>query len=76
MGKARVKRRVKLPPVGVALPAGLAPHEARSGKLTIRVTPTERRKMQELADHFGTTVTNVLVHLVDEALAALKKGGK
>ncbi len=76
MGKAKVKRRVKLPPVGVALPAELAPPEPRSGTLTMRVTATERRKMQELADHFGTTVTNVLVHLVDEAWTALKKGGR
>ena len=72
----RVRRRIKLPPLGVALTADAAGPEPRSVKLTIRLTPTERRQMAELATAFHTTVTNVLIHLVAEARRALQKGEK
>ena len=73
MGGTKVKRRLKLPPLGVGVPALETGHEARDFKFCIRLKPSERRKMQELADHFQTTVTNVLVHLVDQAWAALQE---
>jgi len=62
--------------MGVALKPDAVGPERRSTKLTIRLTPTERRQMAELASAFHTTVTNVLIHLVAEARKALQNGAK
>ena len=74
MGKKR--RKAELPDLGLSPGEGLSPRERRSVGLTLRLTPTERRQIQEMADRFGTTVTNYLLNLHGQAWASTQKGGK
>ena len=75
MGKRR--RKTELPDLALSPGKGLSPQERRNASLTIRLTPTERRQIQDMADRFGTTVTNYLLNLHAQAWASIKKeGGK
>ena len=76
-GRKRVRRRkLALPSLGVDVGRALPEAEQRTGRLTMRLTPTERQRLQDVADHYGTTCTNVLMHLVAQAWGAIhRKGG-
>lgn len=72
-----VKRKLALPPLGIDVQGAALGREERTARLTVRLAPSERRQLQELADHFGTTATNVLTHLIGQAWESIhRKGGK
>ena len=72
-----VKQKAALPPLGVDVQGAALGQEQRTARLTVRLTPSERRQLQELANRFGTTATNVLTHLIGQAWESLRrKGGK
>lgn len=79
MGKGqngrRGRRGRRLPKLGVDPGAAAREPELRSATLTIRLTPAERRHVQELADHYGVTITTLLLGLVDQAWEAMRKKG-
>lgn len=80
MGKVkgkRVSRKAELPELGVD-PRKAAPEaERRTSGLTIRLTPSERREVQDMADRFGVTVTAYLMGLHAQARRAVQgKGGQ
>ena len=81
MGKSKKPRkgrrhRVALPSLGVDVRGPVPEREQRTGRLTLRLTPTERQRLQDVAEHYETTCTNVVVHLVAQAWAAIHaKGG-
>ena len=74
-GKRRVSRRAKLPELGVDPQSAMAPMEQRTATLTIRLTPSERRQMREMAERFGVTVTQYVVSLHEQAWRAVHKEG-
>ena len=83
MAKARkdkqLRRKAKLPELGLDLRATLTFERAepRDADLHMRVTATQQRQLREMADHFGTTVTNYLMTLHERAWEALhEKGGR
>lgn len=80
MAKRKAKRgaarKAKLPDLGVDPRSAVKPAEQRTASLTIRLTPSERREIREMADQFGVTVTAYLLGLHEQAWRAVhKKGG-
>lgn len=80
MGKGRpkrVSREAKLPKLGIDPRKAPPEAEQRTSGLTIRLTPTERREVQEMADRFNVTVTAYLMGLHRQAWDAVhRKGGR
>ena len=69
-GARRVSRKARLPELGLDPASAVGPTEQRTASLTIRLTPTERREVREIADHFGVTVTSYLMGLHEQAWEA------
>jgi len=68
MGQRKtVKRKAKLPKLGVEPGRGIEQREQRTATLTIRLTPTQRQQVRRMANRFGTTVTNYLMSLHGQA---------
>jgi hypothetical protein len=74
-GKARGRKPAKLPELGVDPRGAMEPAEQRTATLTIRLTPTERREVGEMADRFGVTVTAYLLGLHEQAWRAVHQNG-
>ena len=66
-GPQRARKKVPLPPLVEGEGATVHRREQRAVRFLMRLTPTERRRLQELADHFHTTATNVLSSLIESA---------
>ena len=75
--KQSARRRAKPLSLGVEITPDMLGPEPRTARLNLRLAPTERRQMQEVADALNTTTTNVITHLVAQAWEILhrKKGG-